>query len=78
LLLPGCLLLEIIHWAACRGNKVVVILLIESAREGKPEYGVVKLRYKCNVERAKALISIAHPDFRDELREGLIREGMPL
>jgi acyl-CoA hydrolase len=40
------------------------------------EYGVVKLRYKSNVERARALISIAHPDFREELREGLIREGV--
>lgn len=40
------------------------------------EYGVVNLRYKSNTERARALISIAHPDFRDELREGLAREGM--
>lgn len=35
------------------------------------EYGVVNLRYKSNLERARALISIAHPDFRDELRSGL-------
>ena len=35
------------------------------------EYGVVNLRYKSNLERARALISIAHPDFRDELRAGL-------
>lgn len=31
------------------------------------EYGVVRLRGKSISERAKALISIAHPDFRDEL-----------
>lgn len=31
------------------------------------EYGVVDLRYKSNLERARALISIAHPDFREEL-----------
>jgi len=42
------------------------------------EYGVVYLRYKSNIERAKALISIAHPDFRDELREGLAKEGVAL
>lgn len=32
------------------------------------EYGVVNLRYKSVGERAKSLISIAHPDLRDELR----------
>lgn len=32
------------------------------------EYGVAYLRAKSISERAKALISIAHPDFRDELR----------
>lgn len=31
------------------------------------EYGVVDLRYKSVLERARALISIAHPDFRAEL-----------
>lgn len=31
------------------------------------EYGVVNLRYKNIHERVKLLISIAHPDFRDEL-----------
>jgi len=31
------------------------------------EYGVAELRYKSLAERAKALIAIAHPDFRDEL-----------
>ncbi|WP_227936811.1 acetyl-CoA hydrolase/transferase family protein [Alkalihalobacillus deserti] len=33
------------------------------------EYGVAKLRGKTVRERAEALISIAHPKFRDELRE---------
>lgn len=31
------------------------------------EYGVAELLYKTDSEKAKALISIAHPDFRDEL-----------
>ena len=33
------------------------------------EYGVADLRYKSTWERAKALISIAHPDFRDQLEQ---------
>lgn len=32
------------------------------------EYGVADLRYKSTWERAKALIEIAHPDFREELK----------
>jgi len=31
------------------------------------EYGVAKLRGKTLSQRAKALIAIAHPDFRDKL-----------
>ena len=31
------------------------------------EYGIVNLKGKSVPERAKALISIAHPDFREEL-----------
>ena len=31
------------------------------------EYGVARLRGKSLRERAKALIKIAHPDFREEL-----------
>lgn len=31
------------------------------------EHGVAYLRYKSLMERAKALISVAHPDFRDKL-----------
>ena len=31
------------------------------------EYGIVKLRGKTVKDRARALISIAHPEFRDDL-----------
>lgn len=31
------------------------------------EYGMVNLKSKSVAERAKALISLAHPDFREEL-----------
>ena len=31
------------------------------------EYGVAEIRFRSLAERAKALISIAHPDFRDQL-----------
>ena len=31
------------------------------------EYGIANLKYRTNKERAKALISIAHPKFREEL-----------
>ena len=34
------------------------------------EYGVAQLRGKTAKQRAEALIAIAHPDFRGELREG--------
>ncbi|MDC7225417.1 MAG: acetyl-CoA hydrolase/transferase C-terminal domain-containing protein [Spirochaetales bacterium] len=35
------------------------------------EYGVAHLKGKSNSERAEALINIAHPDFREELRKSL-------
>lgn len=35
------------------------------------EFGVADLKYKSTLERAKALIAIAHPDFREELRRQL-------
>ena len=35
------------------------------------EYGVADLRFKSTLERAKALIAIAHPDFREELKKYL-------
>lgn len=40
------------------------------------EYGVAKLRGKTVRERAEALISIAHPKFRDELREQAKEMGL--
>jgi len=40
------------------------------------EYGVAPLRGKPNRQRAEALISIAHPDFRDGLWEAF-RKGQP-
>ena len=33
------------------------------------EYGIARLKYKTRRERAEALIAIAHPDFRAELRK---------
>ena len=33
------------------------------------EYGVAEMRGKSSPERAKGLIAIAHPDFRDALRQ---------
>ena len=35
------------------------------------EYGVADLKYKSTLERARALIAIAHPDFREELSRHL-------
>lgn len=40
------------------------------------EYGIAELRGRCLKERAEALIRIAHPDFRDELREQVERLGI--
>jgi 4-hydroxybutyrate CoA-transferase len=37
------------------------------------EYGVAQLRGKSNRQRAEALMAIAHPDFRDQLREEFSR-----
>ncbi|MGA2939536.1 MAG: acetyl-CoA hydrolase/transferase C-terminal domain-containing protein [Syntrophobacteraceae bacterium] len=37
------------------------------------EYGVADLRYKSRRQRAEALINIAHPDLRGELRDSLKR-----
>jgi len=39
------------------------------------EYGIADLRGKTVRQRAHSLISIAHPDFRDKLREELIKLG---
>lgn len=40
------------------------------------EYGVAEVWGRSIPERVEAMISIAHPDFRDELRETAIREGL--
>ncbi|MBQ6465125.1 MAG: 4-hydroxybutyrate--acetyl-CoA CoA transferase [Oscillospiraceae bacterium] len=40
------------------------------------EYGLAKLRGRSLSERAKALIAIAHPDFRDELRFEAKKRGI--
>ena len=40
------------------------------------EYGVAQLRGKTAGQRAQALIAIAHPDFRGELRESARKMGL--
>lgn len=40
------------------------------------EYGAVQLKGKSTWERAEALVSIAHPDFRDELIKAAERQGV--
>ena len=40
------------------------------------EYGKVNLKGKVGWERAEALISIAHPDFREELTEAAKKMGL--
>ncbi len=42
------------------------------------EYGCVNLRYLSNVDRIEALIGIAHPDFSEQLRAGVLAEGVVL
>lgn len=37
------------------------------------EYGIAKMKGECIASRVRSLIEIAHPDFRDELREGAER-----
>jgi acyl-CoA hydrolase len=39
------------------------------------EYGVAEMTGKSTAERAEALIAIAHPKFREELREGAREQG---
>lgn len=40
------------------------------------EYGIADLFLKTIEERVEAMISIAHPDFREQLRQDAIREGI--
>jgi acyl-CoA hydrolase len=40
------------------------------------EFGKVNLKGKCVPERAKAMISIAHPDFRDDLERQARENGL--
>jgi acyl-CoA hydrolase len=40
------------------------------------EYGVVNLKGKSTWQRAKALISLAHPDFRDGLTEAACKANI--
>ncbi|NQZ50922.1 MAG: 4-hydroxybutyrate CoA transferase [Moritella sp.] len=40
------------------------------------EYGVVRLMHKSYEERTELLISIAHPDLRDSLRDEAIKNGL--
>ena len=40
------------------------------------EYGIAKLRGKSLSERAKALIAVAHPNFRDELKFEAKKQGI--
>jgi acyl-CoA hydrolase len=39
------------------------------------EHGAVDISVLSDVERPEALIALAHPDFRDEIRAGLHRTG---
>ena len=40
------------------------------------EYGIADLRAKTTWERAEALISVAHPDFREELIRQAEAQGL--
>ena len=40
------------------------------------EYGLVNLKGKSVPERAKAMISLAHPDFRDDLEREARANGL--
>jgi 4-hydroxybutyrate CoA-transferase len=42
------------------------------------EYGIAHLKYKSRRERAEALINIAHPDLRGELRDSLKKNFYPV
>jgi 4-hydroxybutyrate CoA-transferase len=41
------------------------------------EYGIAHLKYKSRRQRAGALINIAHPDLRGELRDSMKKNFYP-
>jgi 4-hydroxybutyrate CoA-transferase len=66
------------------GSKIDITLPLGSAVSTRrndvhyvvTEYGIVNLRYRTIEERVKAMISIAHPDFRDQLTFQAKKEGL--
>ena len=40
------------------------------------EYGIARLKNRSIRERVSAMISIAHPDFREELRKDAVKAGL--
>jgi RimJ/RimL family protein N-acetyltransferase len=57
-------------------NNTVVTVPRDDVRDVVTEYGAVNLFGKSTQERALAMISIAHPDFRDELLQNAKQMGM--
>ena len=57
-------------------NNTIVTVPRDDVRHVVTEYGVVNLFGKSTQERALAMISIAHPDFRDELMHKAKQLGM--
>jgi GNAT superfamily N-acetyltransferase len=57
-------------------NNVIITVPRDDVRWVVTEYGAVNLFGKSTQERALAMISIAHPDFRDELLNGAKELGM--
>jgi GNAT superfamily N-acetyltransferase len=57
-------------------NNTIVTVPRDDVRHVVTEYGVVNLFGKSTQERALAMISIAHPDFRDELMHSAKQLGM--
>ena len=47
-----------------------------SVRGTVTEYGIVNLKGRTIAERARALISIAHPDFREDLERQAYEHNM--
>ena len=66
------------------GSKIDIALPLGSAVSTRrndvhyvvTEYGIVNLRYRTIEERVKAMISIAHPEFRDRLTFQAKKEGL--